>query len=82
MYLPANVKLDYDNVELFQKYAVEGAQLKFLILVSNQYGPNKIAVYGYGEFPDQESERERAALKEAQLEGKSIQEPESVLESP
>ena len=51
MNLPATVVLDYDNVEWFQKYAVQGASIEFLVLVSNQYGPNKISVYGFGTFP-------------------------------
>jgi YVTN family beta-propeller protein len=50
MNLPAKIVLDYDNVELFRKYAVPGADIEFLVLVSNQYGPNKISVYGFGNF--------------------------------
>jgi len=52
MNLPVKVTLDYDNVGLFQKYAVEGAKIEFLVLVSNQAGPNKINVYGFGTFPE------------------------------
>jgi DNA-binding beta-propeller fold protein YncE len=51
MNLPADIAVDYDNVELFQEYAVEGANIDFLVLVTNQYGPHKIAVYGFGSFP-------------------------------
>ncbi|MHC4326812.1 MAG: 6-bladed beta-propeller [Planctomycetota bacterium] len=54
MNLPAKIVLDYDNVELFEQYAVEGAKIEFLVLVSNQYGLNKISVYGFGHFPVQE----------------------------
>ena len=50
MNLPATIVVDYENVEFFQKYAVQGADIEFLVLVSNQYGPNKISVYGYGTF--------------------------------
>ncbi|MHC4708373.1 MAG: 6-bladed beta-propeller [Planctomycetota bacterium] len=50
MNLPATIVVDYDNVEFFQKYAVQGARIEFLVLVSNQYGPNKISVYGFGTF--------------------------------
>ncbi len=50
--LPARVKLDYDNVGLFQQYAVPGAQIEFLVIVTNQYGLNKINVYGFGSFPE------------------------------
>jgi len=51
MNMPTNIVLDYDNIELFKQYAVEGADIEFLVLVSNQYGPNKISVYGFGSFP-------------------------------
>jgi len=51
MNLPAKIVLDYDHVELFQPYAVDGADIEFLVLVTNQYGPNKISVYGFGTFP-------------------------------
>jgi hypothetical protein len=49
--LPAKVALDYDDVELFQQYAAAGADIQFLVIVSNQYGPHKINVYGFGDFP-------------------------------
>jgi DNA-binding beta-propeller fold protein YncE len=51
MNLPATIVVDYDNVEFFKKYAVKGASIEFLVLVSNQYGPNKISIYGFGTFP-------------------------------
>lgn len=80
MYLPAVVRLDYDNVELFQKYAAEGSQLEFLVLVSNQFGPNKISVYGFGRFPEQEKAIEKAMLEELkrreELQKEPAREPE------
>lgn len=51
MNLPTKIILDYNNIEYFRRYAVEGAEIEFLVLVSNQYGPNKISVYGFGSFP-------------------------------
>jgi len=66
MNLPAKIVLDYDNVELFKQYAVEGANIEFLVLVSNQYGLNKISVYGFGSFPTQETviaEAQKLALE-------------------
>jgi len=62
MNLPAKIILDYDNVELFQQYAVKGADIEFLVLVSNQYGLNKISVYGFGRFPVQEKAIEQARM--------------------
>lgn len=51
MNLPAKIVLDDNNIELFEQYIVKGADVKFLVLVSNQYGTNKVSVYGFGDFP-------------------------------
>jgi sugar lactone lactonase YvrE len=51
MNLPTKIALDYDNIEFFKQYAVEGANIEFLVLITNQYGPNKVSVYGFGSFP-------------------------------
>jgi DNA-binding beta-propeller fold protein YncE len=47
MWLPAKVMIDYNNLKYFRKYVDPEFDLKYLILVSNQYGPDKINVYGY-----------------------------------
>lgn len=47
MYLPAQISIDYDNTEYFEKYLIPGYTLKYIILVSNQFGPDKIGVYGF-----------------------------------
>jgi hypothetical protein len=47
MWLPAKVVIDYDNLSFFQKYVDSRYNLKYLIIVSNQYGPDKINVYGF-----------------------------------
>ncbi len=49
MWLPAKVVLDYDNLEYFRQYVHEGFELKYLILVTNQYGPDRVSVYGFVE---------------------------------
>ncbi len=46
MYLPAKVTIDYDNLSYFQQYVDTAFNLKYLVLVTNQYGPDKITVYG------------------------------------
>ncbi len=51
--MPAKIYIDYDHIDLFQQYAVPGAQLEFLVIVSNQFGKAKINVYGFGNFPEQ-----------------------------
>lgn len=71
MYLPAGIHIDYDNVDLFKKYAVKGAKLEFLVLVTNQYGPHKVSVYGFGKFPEKyskmvfEAERDRGSSEDS-----------------
>jgi len=47
LYLPAAVKVDYDNVGLFQSQVAPGLKLEYLILVSSQLGNHKINVYGF-----------------------------------
>lgn len=47
MLLPADVVVDYDNVDLFKPYVAPGREIEFLVLVSNQAGPHKVNVYGF-----------------------------------
>jgi DNA-binding beta-propeller fold protein YncE len=49
--MPAGIILDYDHIEMFRKYAVPGAEIEFLVLISNQFGPSKINIYAFGNFP-------------------------------
>jgi len=77
MNLPAKITLDYDNIDLFKQYAVKGSNIEFLVLVSNQYGLNKISVYGFGSFPVQEKtlleeSKELAREPESEQELKNI----------
>jgi DNA-binding beta-propeller fold protein YncE len=46
MWLPAKITLDYNNMKFFQKYLDPEYKLNYLIFVTNQYGPDKINVYG------------------------------------
>jgi sugar lactone lactonase YvrE len=46
--LPTDVELDYDHVEIFQKYAKPGFNIEYLIFVTSQFGPFKVSVYGFG----------------------------------
>ena len=48
MSLPAAVKIDYDNVALFKKYADPNFNLEYVILVTSQVAPNKVDVFGFG----------------------------------
>ena len=46
MWLPAKITIDYYNMKYFQKYVDPDFVLKYLILVTNQFGPDKLNVYG------------------------------------
>jgi DNA-binding beta-propeller fold protein YncE len=47
MWLPAGVSIDYGNLDFFAPYVHEGFNLKYLVFVTNQYGPYRVSVYGY-----------------------------------
>jgi sugar lactone lactonase YvrE len=46
--LPAKIILDYNHIDYFKEQTDPGFKLEYLILVSNQLGPNKVNVYGFG----------------------------------
>ena len=48
--LPTDIEIDYDNVALFQQYAAPNFKLEYVILVANQFGRNKVNVYGFGKL--------------------------------
>jgi len=45
--LPAAVKVDYDNLDYFQQFVAPFYRLRYLILVTSQFGPSKVSVYGF-----------------------------------
>jgi SMP-30/gluconolaconase/LRE-like protein len=47
MWLPAKVSISYDGLEYFQKYVDDRYTLKYLVLVTNNFGPDRLNVYGY-----------------------------------
>ncbi len=49
MWLPAKVSISYDHLENFQHYVDKRYLLKYLILVTNNFGPDKLNIYGYVE---------------------------------
>jgi DNA-binding beta-propeller fold protein YncE len=49
MGLPAAVEVSYENLSYFEPYVDESFQLKYLVYVTNQYGPAKVNVYGFVE---------------------------------
>ena len=61
MNMPASVLIDYEHIDLFTEYYAKGAEIEFLVFVSNQYG-EKVNLYGFGRFPLQEKAMEEARL--------------------
>ena len=47
--LPAKVSLDYDNLKYFTPYVAPGFEVRFLVLVTSQFGPRRVDVYAYGQ---------------------------------
>lgn len=47
MWLPAKVILSYGDLDLFEPLVRPGFALKYLVLVTNQYGPDRINIYGF-----------------------------------
>jgi DNA-binding beta-propeller fold protein YncE len=49
MWLPVDVSVSYSGLEFYSKFVDPSFNLKYLIFVTNQYGPDKISVYGFVE---------------------------------
>lgn len=62
--LPAQVEIDYDHVDLFADRVAPGYSLEYVVLVSSQYGRNKVNVYGFLK-PVTRQKRQRASLPSA-----------------
>ncbi len=60
MSLPAAVKIDYDNVALFKRYADPKFTIEYLVLVTSQIAPNKVDVFGYGRMAGADYSRDAA----------------------
>jgi YVTN family beta-propeller protein len=46
--LPADVEISYDGVELFREYIAPDFDVEYLVLVTSQFGPRKLSVFGFG----------------------------------
>ncbi len=62
--LPADVSIDYDNVRYFQGLADADFEIEYLVLVTSQFGPRQINVYGFGrdrtkKYPTEEEIRKQ-----------------------
>jgi DNA-binding beta-propeller fold protein YncE len=45
--LPAKVEIDYENVDLFTDRVAPGYEIEYVILVTSQFGRNKVNAYGF-----------------------------------
>ena len=50
--MPTVVKIDYENVPYFEKFAAPDFEIEYLVLVASQYGRNKVVVFGFGHFDE------------------------------
>ncbi len=46
--LPADISIDYSSVKFFQTYAHPNFKLDYVLLVTSQFGVNKINIFGFG----------------------------------
>jgi hypothetical protein len=49
MWLPADVSISYTGLEFYSQFVDPSFILKYLIFVTNQFGPDKVSVYGFVE---------------------------------
>ena len=52
--IPAKVVIDYDNIDLFADRVAPGFKIEYLVIVTSQFGLNKVNVFGFLE-PDEHS---------------------------
>ena len=46
--LPADVAIDYDNVGHFREFAGPDFEIEYLVLVTSQFGPRQVNIFGFG----------------------------------
>jgi DNA-binding beta-propeller fold protein YncE len=81
--LPIGITVTRDNLDYYQKFAAPGFILEAAILVTNQYGAEKITVYGLGQMQGSEGGAatrvpQQGAVEKAKEADKP--EPEKVME--
>lgn len=69
MWLPAKVFVDYENTKYFEKYLDPEYDAKYLIFVTNQFGPDKVSVYARVE-PTKATPEEKAKIKKKKKKAK------------
>jgi DNA-binding beta-propeller fold protein YncE len=46
MWLPQKITIDYNNLKYFEKFVAPEYKLKYIVVVCNQFGPDKVNIYG------------------------------------
>lgn len=71
MTLPAGITTTKENLDYFQKLAAPGFVLENLIVVTNQFGRDKVAIYGLGQMKkDAEAGKTKAQDEKKKEDGK------------
>ncbi|MBI5558015.1 MAG: hypothetical protein HY885_10280 [Deltaproteobacteria bacterium] len=77
LFLPADVFIDYDNIEYFKEYADPNFDIESLVIVTSQFGQRLVNVYAFGKekgrtYPSEEdmSQKAEEKLKQWQQEQK------------
>ena len=52
--LPVDIEIDYANKDLFQDYAHPDFELEYILLVTSQFGVNRVSVFGFGKMKGME----------------------------
>ncbi|MFQ5499244.1 MAG: hypothetical protein ACE5FH_06200 [Candidatus Zixiibacteriota bacterium] len=73
LYLPSGVTIAYSNLDIFSKFVDKRFDMKYALIVTNQYGPNGISIYAFGEgkdsYFDKESESDPTGEPDSKAEG-------------
>lgn len=64
MNLPAGICTHDTDIDLFQPYVHSAFEVQRLILVTNQFGPQKVAVYGLGHLRPGKTAQDLAEIKQ------------------
>jgi hypothetical protein len=54
IHLPAGIAIDYDNIRYFKNYISPKFEAEYLLFVTSNYGPNKVNVYAFGNYKNQQ----------------------------
>lgn len=77
MNLPAGVTVVEDNLERFQAYAHPGFEIMRVVLVTNQFGPDKVSAYALGKRRDNWTVAELSASASERVESGAGVNPEA-----